>query len=300
MSDIDQEIGSQPALWRAVAPAAPGHREALLAPGQRVAAIGCGTSWFVAQAYAVLRQAAGLGETDAYCASEARLGERAYDRIVALSRSGTTTEVASALAEARPGTRTLAVTAVPGTPVPEACDETIVLAEADERSIVQTRFATTTLALIRAALGDDLEPAARDAEAVLASPPAHDLGDYARVVFLGLGANVGLAHEAALKVRETCQAWAESYPAMDYRHGPIALADADALVIVLGEPPAGLVDEIRATGATVVADGSDPLARLVAVQRMAVARARALGLDPGAPRNLVRSIVLPSSGGGRP
>jgi glucosamine 6-phosphate synthetase-like amidotransferase/phosphosugar isomerase protein len=36
----------------------------------------------------------------------------------------------------------------------------------------------------------------------------------------------------------------------------------------------------------------DPLAALVDVQRIAVARATAQGLDPDRPRNLTRSIVL--------
>ena len=37
-------------------------------PGERVAVVGCGTSWFMAQAYAALREASGQGETDAFAA----------------------------------------------------------------------------------------------------------------------------------------------------------------------------------------------------------------------------------------
>ena len=43
-------------------------------------------------AYAAMRESAGHGETDAFAASEYRFGRR-YDRVVAISRSGTTTEV---------------------------------------------------------------------------------------------------------------------------------------------------------------------------------------------------------------
>ena len=64
--------------------------------GDRVAVIGCGTSFYMAQAYATLREAAGQGETDAFAASEARL-ERAYDAVLAITRSGTTTEVVEIL-----------------------------------------------------------------------------------------------------------------------------------------------------------------------------------------------------------
>lgn len=37
--------------------------------GERVAVVGCGASWFMAQSYAVLRETCGHGETDAYAAS---------------------------------------------------------------------------------------------------------------------------------------------------------------------------------------------------------------------------------------
>ena len=46
----------------------------------------------------------------------------------------------------------------------------------------------------------------------------------AQITFLGRGWTVGLAREAALKCREAAAFWAEAYPAMDYRHGPISIA----------------------------------------------------------------------------
>ena len=64
----------------------------LPARGERVAVVGCGTSWFIAQSYAAAREESGHGETDAFAASEMPLGRR-YDRMLFLSRSGTTTEI---------------------------------------------------------------------------------------------------------------------------------------------------------------------------------------------------------------
>jgi fructoselysine-6-P-deglycase FrlB-like protein len=110
--------------------------------------------------------------------------------------------------------------------------------------------------------------------------------------FLGRGWTVGLAHEAALKFRETSSSWAESYPAMDYRHGPISVAAPDRTVWMFGEPPAGLAEDVAATGATWVSDDRDPLVQLITAQRVAVAQALALGLNPDTPRNLTRSVVL--------
>src|SRR5690349_20453203 len=148
MKVIRHEIESQPEVWRR-ALTEPGildaARDLLAAPGERVLAMGCGTSWFVAQSYAVLREAAGLGETDAICASD-YAGSRPYDRIVAFCRSGTTTEVLDALAAAPAGAKLVTVAGVAGMPVEAVCDATLVLDFADEECVVQTRFPTTVLA----------------------------------------------------------------------------------------------------------------------------------------------------------
>jgi fructoselysine-6-P-deglycase FrlB-like protein len=295
MNVTAHEIASQPAVWRraltetGVADAA---RDLLAAPGERVLAIGCGTSWFVAQTYAALRERAGLGETDAVCASEFTAARR-YDRVVAFTRSGTTTEVLDALAAVGSGTRRVAVTAVATTPTATICDDVLVLGFADEDSVVQTRFPTTVLALARTALGEDAVrlPAAGQAalDALLPADPA----DVDHVVFLGTGWTVGLAHEAALKVREAAQAWSESYPAMDFRHGPMAVAGPRSLVWVLGDLPAGMAVTVAATGARLHHDGLDPLAGLVLAQRFATALAAHRGLDPDRPRLLTRSVILP-------
>ena len=57
-------------------------------------------------------------------------------------------------------------------------------------------------------------------------------------------------------------------------------------------PADGLAAEVRETGATVIEPSRDPMAELVVVQRFAIAVAEARGLDPDAPRNLTRSVVL--------
>jgi glucosamine 6-phosphate synthetase-like amidotransferase/phosphosugar isomerase protein len=64
------------------------------------------------------------------------------------------------------------------------------------------------------------------------------------------------------------------------------------VVWVFGTPPAGLVEDITATGAALVNDQLDPLADLVRAQRLAVAVASVRGLDPDHPRSLTRSVVL--------
>ena len=284
------ELAAQPETW-AKAASLTAEQAALPARGARVAVVGCGTSWFIAQSYAWLREAGGHGETDAFAASEAFV-DRGYDAVVALTRSGTTTEVLQLVEGLRGGVRTIGVVGDASSPLVDLVDAAVALPFADERSVVQTRFATTALALFRASLGERLDGAIADAERAIAEELDPQLVAAEQFTFLGRGWSVGLAHEAALKMREASQSWTESYPAMEYRHGPIAIAAPGRVTWHFGDAPAGLADEVGATGARFEAGRLDAMAELVRAQRVALARARAKGLDPDSPRNLTRSVIL--------
>ncbi|MEV5149166.1 SIS domain-containing protein [Streptomyces sp. NPDC052727] len=291
MTHVENELNSQPECWIRAAEQAGRHRGALPEAGERVAVVGCGTSYFMAQAVAALREGAGQGETDAFPASEFPHG-RPYDRVLALTRSGTTTEVLELLGELAGRTPTTAVTADPDTPVVSAADDLVVLDFADERSVVQTRFATTALTLLRAHLGLHTDAVVADARTALATPLPEGLVECTQFTFLGRGWTVGLAHEAGLKMREASLSWTESYPAMEYRHGPISVTTEGTATWMLGAAPDGLAEQVRATGALWIEGGLDPLAELVRIQRLAVAVAAARGLDPDRPRHLTRSVIL--------
>lgn len=291
MTHVEDELNSQPECWTRAAGLAPAHRAALPAPGERVAVVGCGTSYFMAQSVAALREGAGQGETDAFAASEFPRG-RSYDRVVALTRSGTTTEVLDLLAELKGRTRTTAITADPETPVMAAAGDIVVLDFADERSVVQTRFATTALTLLRAHLGLHTDAVVADARTALATPLPDGLVGCAQFSFLGRGWTTGLANEAGLKMREASLAWTETYPAMEYRHGPISISTTGTATWMFGDAPDGLAEQVRATGALWIPSELDPLAELVRAQRLAVAVAAAKGLDPDQPRHLTRSVIL--------
>lgn len=292
MRAITSEIASQPGLWRKAADMAPAVADLLPAPGEPAVAIGCGTSHHIARAYATLREEKSMGITDAAVASELS-PHRSYGRVVAISRSGTTTEVLRTLQGLSGSIAAVAVTAVPGSPIASAADGTIVLDFADEQSVVQTRFATTALALLRAHIGDRLEAAIADGEAALGRALPVDPSEFRQFVFLGQGWTVGLAHEAALKLREAASAWTEAYPAMEYRHGPISVAGPGTLVWAIGPVDASVLADAAGTGATIAGEGLDPMAELVLIQRMAVDLAEAHGLDPDRPKHLTRSVVLP-------
>lgn len=289
---LEQELRSQPDLW-AKAATLTAAQAALPASGARVAVVGCGTSWFMAQSFAALREAGGHGVTDAVTGSEP-FPKRDYDAVIALSRSGTTTEVLEVLRALSGRVPTIGIIGDPNTPMAELVDTVIALPFADEQSVVQTRFATTALALMRASLGEDLDGViaqGRDAVDVALDDSLITADQY---TFLGTGFSIGLANEAALKMREASQSWTESYPAKEYRHGPISIAAPGRVTWMFGTPPDGLAASVAAAGAHFENRAVDPMADLIRAQRVALERARRAGLNPDLPRNLTRSVILDS------
>ncbi|GAA4155481.1 hypothetical protein [Actinomadura keratinilytica] len=82
VSRTEAETAGRPDSWRRaieLARRADGPARAwLLRPGERVAVAGCGTSWFMAQSYAALREGAGAAEpAPPPAVVAARLGDEA-------------------------------------------------------------------------------------------------------------------------------------------------------------------------------------------------------------------------------
>ena len=299
MSHLTDEITSQPGCWSKAIEMADSAGSALPSPGERVAAVGCGSSLNVARCYAALREAAGQGETDAFPASEVPATRR-YDRLVFISRTGTTTEVLDALRHAPRDTPTTAVTADPDAPLAREVRHLVLLDFADERSVVSSRFITSSIVLLRAHLtaragagpGADVRALPEAAAREVARPLPPELAGHTEFTFLGRGWVAAVADEAALKLREASRTWAESYPAMEYRHGPISVSDENTVVWALGAVPADLLADARRTGATVITSDADPLAGLIGAQRLAAVLAERKGIDPDQPRALSRSVII--------
>ena len=186
MSHLMEEIASQPECWAKAIELAASAGSALPAPGERVAVIGCGSSLNVARCYAALREAAGQGETDAFPASEVP-STRHYDHMVYVSRTGTTTEVLDALRRAPAGVRTTAIAADPGSPLTHEAGTVVLLDFSAERSVVSSRFITSTIVLLRAHLGEDLSALPDAAARELARPLPSGLADHGEFTFLGGG-----------------------------------------------------------------------------------------------------------------
>ena len=291
MTYFSTEFASQPAVWRQAQGLAEELRSKLPADGARIGLLGCGTSLYVAQAVACYRERQGAGESDAFAGSEVPAG-RAWSDVIAISRSGTTTEIIDAVKVLPDAIKVLGITGEAGSPLGELITTELDLPFADEQSVVQTRFATTVLSLLLGAYGWDVEASARRAENFLTESLPDWAADIKQFVFLGRGVGAALANEAALKFREILATWSESYSTMEYRHGPISATGENTLVWILDAEEPSIDDQIRATGARVIRGEGDPLAELVRIHRFAEGLVDLRGINPDRPPHITRSVVL--------
>ncbi len=169
--------------------------------------------------------------------------------VVALSRTGTTTETVQALdVAARRGAATVGFSLVAGTDIVANADHGFALEHVAEEGRVMTRSfsnlllasellafransrtAEPYLAAVRS-LPDAVETAMATYDA-LAQTVAKDGPDH--VVFLGSGPDIGLCRQAALQLQETSRLSVEAHSVLDYRHGPIAALNPTTTVVIL-------------------------------------------------------------------
>jgi glutamine---fructose-6-phosphate transaminase (isomerizing) len=148
---------------------------------------------------------------------------------------------------------------------------------------------------------------------------------FADFVFLGQGAHYWLAQEGALKMTEMSSSYAQAYHTLEFRHGPKSIASREALVTFLlsdaaAEEELPLIGELKKLGAAtlVVANratqelrrNSDLLIELgldepeyarmamtaIPAQVLGLAVGLRKGLNPDAPKNLTRAVVLCPNG----
>lgn len=242
---------------------------------------------------------------------------------LAISQSGRSPDiVALARMASEQGAATFAVTNHPGSDLAAACAHTLALHAGEERSVAATKtFVTSVVAaiwLLAEWLRDEaLLDALRGLPEVLRRAVAQDWAVLAAALegpsslyCLGRGPAYGIAGEAALKFKETCQVHAEAYSSAEVLHGPVSIVGRGFPVIALAAADAAedalveVADGLAAKGARVfvtsgraaraerlpVARAGHPLldpVSLIAsfyatVERVAVAR----GVDPDAPRHL--------------
>jgi glucosamine--fructose-6-phosphate aminotransferase (isomerizing) len=263
------EIAGQPEAWRSTLGAFTADRAALedflsQADFAQILVVGCGSTHYLAQTVAAVLTRRTRTPAHALPSSELWLfpSTASPDRtlLLAVSRSGTTTETLRALERFREthGGLVLAVTCYPASSLAQQADFALVTLGGQEQSVAQTRSFTSMLLLsqaLAATLGRDegtlehlqrLPDALEDLVARLGDLP-QQLGtdqDIERIFFLGGGPLYGLANEAMLKTKEMSLSYAEAYHPLEFRHGPMSMVNEHTLVVGLLSDT-GLAEELR-------------------------------------------------------
>lgn len=282
---------------------------------------GCGTSYYLAQTIACAFNAKGQSAIAVPGAEWARrpecyLADFNDILVFGLSRSGTTTETVQAIATSRAkGWPTFAMSCEAGSAILLAAERGLYLPTDRREGIVMTVSASLMLlAGLRLAGASLTEAAIKGAEKGLAQIDAKVgpmLFGRSHFVYLGAGANYGLATEGCLKLQEMSISFSQSFHPMEYRHGPISLIDDRSLVVMIysdttAEEEARVVADVRAKGALVIGFNGPgnlridlgvtglaaTLAALPALQIMGERVALHKGIDTVTPRHLTKVVVL--------
>jgi glucosamine--fructose-6-phosphate aminotransferase (isomerizing) len=200
--------------------------------------------------------------------------------LVAVSRSGTTTETRLAVDRFRQlgGQAVWTITCYPASPLAQAADLVLPAVAAQEQSVAQTRSFTSMLLLAQAmtaalagqrAMSERLGwlPQLLDEVVGRAGDLPRQLGGdlgIERIYFLGNGPLYGVANEAMLKTKEMTLSHAEAYHPLEFRHGPMSMVNEHTLVVGLLSDTAlaeerRVLQEMQRLGARILAfveDGS--------------------------------------------
>jgi glucosamine--fructose-6-phosphate aminotransferase (isomerizing) len=192
--------------------------------------------------------------------------------LVAISRSGTTTETIDAVKFFKSGIGgpVAVITCDRQTPLAELADVCLTAPDAQEQSVAQTRSFSSMMVLAEALCG---ALAGRPVEPLYSLPAAgerllnvyHDLAQtlgtspaIERFFFLGSGFLYGMACEAMLKMKEMSLSYSEAYHCLEFRHGPMSMVNEQSLIVgLLSESvqahEAAVLHQMHARGAQILA-----------------------------------------------
>jgi glucosamine--fructose-6-phosphate aminotransferase (isomerizing) len=334
-----QEIITQTEAWKGALQSVSNSKKPIMGIWNRtditdVLFTGCGSTYYLSLSAAALFQ-----QMTGFLARATPSGElfmypdTAYSResctlLVAISRSGTTTETISAVKQFREKQRgpVIVVTNYDHTPLADLGDLAIVIPEGQEQSVAQTRsftsmyVASTALASVIAGREDLLEamyalPACGEELIHTYEPLAREFGqnmDLDRYFFLGSGPRYGLACEANLKMKEMTLTYSEPFHFMEFRHGPMSLVTETSLIIGMlsdnnRRHEKAVLDDMARLGGRVLSLGDidtnvalnsrlpEPIRNVLylpVLQLMAYYRSIAKGLNPDQPHNLTAVVKL--------
>ncbi len=330
------EIKTQPKAWEqalSVTMAQAGTLKALTDQYDQVIFTGCGSTYYLSLAGAALFQsltgktARAVPGSELLLNTSTVLNDQLRYLLVAVSRSGTTTETVKAVEKFKREKRgDVIVISNYDTDLAALADASVVIPEGQELSVAQTRsfasmyVAVTALCAIAASRNDLLEampalPAAGQQLMKRYEELARELGEnlsFDRFYFLGSGPRYGLACEVNLKMKEMTLTHSEPFHFLEFRHGPMSMAGETAVIVGLlsdknFEHEQAVLNEMQAKcsrilalsearGDILLASGIPEEVRSVlylpVLQLMAFYRSLAKGLNPDSPKNLTAVVTL--------
>jgi glutamine---fructose-6-phosphate transaminase (isomerizing) len=265
--------------------------------GRRVLAIGTGTSWHAANQAAAFLRAAGVDASAEQSVNAAIDGPLPGEDVALLAFTHTGAKRYTAVAVQRARWQGAEVVQISGVGVEDA-DLVTVPRERSSAYTASHLGALARAAQLAVALGADLPPLTGLPAAVegafLAQDGARSAPPPQRLIeFIGGGINQWTAAEGALKIREAAYVPSEGLGVEQFLHGPqVALRSSDRLVCLDGggawsERIAEVAQAAEESGVPVTRVSEHGLGELlsifpltVAVQRMALEAAEALGINP--------------------
>jgi len=294
---------------------------------------GCGSTYYLSLAGAALFQTLTGKTVRAVPGSELLLNTSTVLNVgtryllIAVSRSGTTTETLKAIEKfKKKQCGEVIVISNYETSMSQQADLKIVIPEGQEQSVAQTRsfasmyVAVTALCAIASGKDELIKsmsslPKTGNQLMTRYEPLAKELGanlSFDRFYFLGSGIHYGLACEVNLKMKEMTLTHSEPFHFLEFRHGPMSMVNNNAVIVGLVSEKDALnevkvLNEMKAMGGKTFTLGEKGLEvnfnsevselvrgvlYLPVLQLMAYYRSLAKGLNPDKPKNLTGVVKL--------
>ncbi|MEO9320556.1 MAG: glutamine--fructose-6-phosphate transaminase (isomerizing) [Nitrososphaera sp.] len=253
--------------------------------------------------------------------------------VIAISQSGETADVLSAVKHARAsGSKVVSIVNVPTSSLARIADASLAINCGPEIGVAATKSFTGQLSLAYAIIdrlssgkvGFDANELALKFEGVLAHSydieriAATQLSKASDIYLLGRSLHYPIALEGALKMKELAYVHAEGIAAGELKHGPLAMMDRNACVIVINPQDRTYADtlnsahEVKARGAKIIGisnadsdiydaliripsvanDLLYPLIETIPLQLLSYYLALQNNADPDFPRNLAKSVTV--------
>jgi len=315
---------------------------------ERLTIVGCGSAFLAGSIGEYMLEEHAEIPVDVHLASEFRYRKPIFqpgkEAVIAVSQSGETADTIGALREAKQkGALTIGIVNAVGSSVARETDAGVFVHAGPEIAVASTKAfvaQVTVMALLSLYFGrmrrmprttgiriaDELRMLPEKIDRILRQDGwiraiARKYAHCPNMVFLGRKYNAAVAHEGALKMKETSYLHAEGFAAGELKHGPMALLDPSLPVVAIMtrdsvyEKTRSNIEEVRARRAPVIAVASEgdeeilpitddvifvprtlemlsPILNVIPLQMLAYHTAVARGCDPDKPRNLAKSVTV--------